>query len=85
MSNIFQDIKDRIDLRDLVRFYGLDVNCLSCARLADLPSARFTTSELPLLKSMKIISTASAVGNTETIPILFRSCLDYLTLKPQKR
>ena len=26
MSNIFQDIKDRLDLRDLVRFYGLDVN-----------------------------------------------------------
>ena len=26
MSNIFQDIKDRVDLRDLVRFYGLDVN-----------------------------------------------------------
>ena len=26
MSNIFQDIKDRIDLRDLVRFYGLDLN-----------------------------------------------------------
>ena len=24
MSNIFQDIKDRVDLRDLVRFYGLD-------------------------------------------------------------
>ena len=24
MSYIFQDIKDRIDLRDLVRFYGLD-------------------------------------------------------------
>ena len=25
-SNIFQDIKDRVDLKDLVRFYGLDVN-----------------------------------------------------------
>ena len=24
MSNIFQDIKDKVDLRDLVRFYGLD-------------------------------------------------------------
>ena len=26
MPNIFQDIKDRVDLRDLVRFYGLDLN-----------------------------------------------------------
>lgn len=25
-ENIFQDIKDRVDLRELVRFYGLDVN-----------------------------------------------------------
>ena len=25
-TNIFQDIKDRVDLRDLVRYYGLDVN-----------------------------------------------------------
>ena len=25
-ENIFQDIKDRVDLRDLVRYYGLDVN-----------------------------------------------------------
>ena len=25
-SNIFQDIKDRVDLKDLVRFYGLDVD-----------------------------------------------------------
>lgn len=26
MSNIFQDIKDRVDLKDLVRYYGLDVD-----------------------------------------------------------
>ena len=26
MSNIFQDVKDRVDLRDLVRYYGLDLN-----------------------------------------------------------
>ena len=26
MSNVFQDIKDRVDLRELVRYYGLDVN-----------------------------------------------------------
>ena len=26
MSNLFQDIKDRVDLRELVRYYGLDVN-----------------------------------------------------------
>ena len=26
MSNIFQDIKDSVNLRDLVRYYGLDVN-----------------------------------------------------------
>ena len=25
-SNIFQDIKDRVDLKDLVRFYGLEVD-----------------------------------------------------------
>ena len=25
-TNIFQDIKDRVDLKDLVRYYGLDVN-----------------------------------------------------------
>ena len=25
MSNIFQDVKDRVDLRDLVRYYGLDL------------------------------------------------------------
>lgn len=25
-GNIFQDIKERVDLRDLIRFYGLDVN-----------------------------------------------------------
>ena len=24
--NIFQDIKDRVDLKDLVRFYGLEVD-----------------------------------------------------------
>ena len=26
MQNIFQDIKDRVDLKDLVHYYGLDVN-----------------------------------------------------------
>ena len=26
MSNIFQNIKDRVDLKDLVRYYGLDVD-----------------------------------------------------------
>lgn len=26
MQNIFQDIKDRVDFKDLVRYYGLDVN-----------------------------------------------------------
>ena len=25
-QNIFQDIKDRVDLKDLVRYYGLDVD-----------------------------------------------------------
>lgn len=25
-SNIFQDIKDRVDLKDLVRYYGLEVD-----------------------------------------------------------
>lgn len=25
-QNVFQDIKDKVDLRDLVRYYGLDVN-----------------------------------------------------------
>jgi|GEM_PF-5311733 len=66
-TNIFQDIKDRVDLRDLVRHYGLDVNRgvrLICFAKRQ-PAARFTTSATLALKSMKIITTASAVGSME--------------------
>ena len=73
MSNIFQDIKDRVDFRDLVSYYGLDVNRLSYARLADLPSARSTTNATRLLKSMKIITIASAVVSMEIISTLCKS------------
>ena len=81
MSNVFQDIKDRVDFRELVRYYGLDVNCLSCARLADLPSARFTTNGRPALRSMKIISIASGAVLMETISTLYKSCSEERTSK----
>jgi hypothetical protein len=74
MSNVFQDIKDRVDLRELVRYYGLDVNCLSCARPAVLPAARFTTNGRPALKSMKIISIASGAVLMEITSTLCKSC-----------
>lgn len=84
-TNIFQDIKDRVDLKDLVRYYGLDVNCLSCARLAASPAARFTTSATLLLKSMKIITTASSVVSTEIMLTSFRSYMVLATSKLQRR
>ena len=78
-TNIFQDIKDRVDLRDLVRYYGLDVNRgvrLICFAKRQ-PAAPFTTSATPLLKSMKIITTASAVVSTEITLTSFRSSTGY--------
>ncbi|SEK40817.1 hypothetical protein SAMN05216469_102239 [Ruminococcus albus] len=62
MSNIFQNIKDRVDFIALVRFADLILTA------SDLPSVRLTTNAPPVLKFMKIISNASAVGNTEIIP-----------------
>jgi hypothetical protein len=79
MSNVFQDIKDRVDFRELVRYYGLDVNCLSCARLAVLPAARFTTNVHPALRSMKIISIASDAVLTEITSTLYKSCSEERT------
>ena len=81
MSNVFQDIKDRVDLRELVRYYGLDVNCLSYARLAVLPAARFTTNGRPALKSMKIISIASGAALTEITSTSYRRCTGKPTSK----
>ena len=83
MSNVFQDIKDRVDLKELVRYYGLDVNCLSCARLAVLPAARFTTRERPALRSMKTISIVSGAVLTEITSTLYKSCSEERTSKQQ--
>ena len=68
-SNIFEDIKDRVNLKDLVRFYGLEVD------RGGFACCPFHNEKHPSFKSMKIITTASAVVNTEITLTLFRSCM----------
>lgn len=79
MSNIFQDIKDRVDLKDLVRYYDLDVD------RGRFPCCPFDNERTFPLKSMKIIATVSGAVHTETTQTSLRNSMGYRTLKPQKK
>ena len=79
MSNIFQDIKDRVDLKDLVRYYDLDVE------RGRFPCCPFHNERTLPLKSMKIITTVLATVRTETTLTSLRNYTGYRILKLQKR